>query len=49
MALAEKKAPLDAALARVQPLKAEVDALAVEPKRFGATKGGLASAARPGS
>ena len=49
-ALAEKKAPLDAALARVQALKAEVDALAVEMKRFGApAKGGLASAARPGS
>ncbi|MFI5459106.1 MAG: c-type cytochrome domain-containing protein [Isosphaerales bacterium] len=48
-ALAEKRAPLDAALARAQALKAEVDALAVERNRFGATKGGLASAARPGS
>jgi len=48
-ALAEKKAPLDAALAKVQALKAEVDALAVEMKRSGPAKGGLASAARPGS
>jgi hypothetical protein len=47
-ALAEKKAPLDAALARVQALRAEAEALAVEKKRFDA-KGGLASAGRPGS
>jgi WD40 repeat protein len=48
-ALAEKKAPLDAALARAQALKAELDALASEMKRSGPAKGGLASAARPGS
>ena len=48
-ALAEKKAPLDAALARVQALKAEIEALAVEKKRSDGSKGGgLASAARPG-
>jgi hypothetical protein len=47
--LAEKRAPLEAAVAKVQALKAEADALAVEKKRFEGTKGGLASAARPGS
>jgi hypothetical protein len=47
--LAEKRAPLDAAVAKVQALKAEAEALAVEKKRFDGTKGGLASAAEPGS
>ncbi len=46
-ALAGKQAPLDAAIARVQALKAEADALAVEKKRADAGRGGLASAARP--
>ena len=47
-ALAERKAPLDAAIARVQALKAEIDALAVERNRSDGSKGGgLASAARP--
>jgi hypothetical protein len=49
-ALAEKKATFDATMARVQALKAEIDALAVEQKRFSPPKaGGLASAARPGA
>ncbi len=48
-ALAEKNAPLNAAIARVQALKAELEALAVDKKRADTTKGGLASAARPGS
>jgi hypothetical protein len=49
--LAEKKAPLDAALARVQALKAELEALAVEQKRStpAPAKGGLASAVKPGA
>ena len=48
--LAEKKAEVDATVAKVQALKSEADALAVEMKRFGApAKGGLASAARPGA
>jgi hypothetical protein len=47
--LAEKKALVDTALAKVQALKAEIEALAVEKRRSGATKGGLASAAQPGS
>ncbi len=48
--LAEKKAEIDAAVAKVQALKAEADALAVELQRFGAPpKGNLASAARPGT
>ncbi len=51
-ALAEKKAPLDATLAKVQALKAELEALAVEQKRSApatGAKGGLASAAQPGT
>jgi hypothetical protein len=48
-ALAEKKAPLDIAAAKAQALKAELEALAVELKRAGPSKGGLASAAQPNS
>jgi hypothetical protein len=49
-ALADKRAPLDSALAKVQGLKSEIEALAVDKKRADTTtKGGLASAARPGS
>jgi mono/diheme cytochrome c family protein len=48
-ALAEKRAPLEAARARVQALRAEAEALAVEKKRADEVRGGLASAARPGS
>jgi hypothetical protein len=50
-ALAEKKAPLDAAVARAKALAAELEALAVEQKRFTPqpAKGGLASAAQPGA
>jgi hypothetical protein len=48
-ALAEKRAPLDAAIAKARALKAEADALAVEKKRADPGRGGLASAARPGS
>jgi len=48
-ALADKSAPLDATIAKVQALKAELEALAVDKKRADTTKGGLASAARPGS
>ena len=48
-AFTEKRAPLDAAIAKVQALKAEADALTLEKKRFGGTKGGLASATKPGS
>jgi hypothetical protein len=47
--LAEKKASLDATLAKVQSLKAELEALAVEQKRSApapGAKGGLASAAQ---
>jgi hypothetical protein len=47
--LAEKKAPLDVAVAKVHALKAEIDALAIEKKRSDASKGGLAAATRPGS
>ena len=49
-ALAEKKAPLDAALAKAKALEAELEALAVEQKRSAPppAKGGLASAAQPG-
>jgi hypothetical protein len=49
-ALAEKKTAADAALAKVQALKAELEALAVEKKRSDAKGGdGLAAAARPAS
>jgi len=41
--LAEKRAPIDAALARAQALKTEFDALSAESKRSGASKGGLAA------
>jgi hypothetical protein len=47
--LAEKKAPLDTLLARIQALKTEIDTLAVEKKRSDVGKGGLAAATRPGS
>ena len=44
-ALAEKKTAVDTAVAKVQALKTELDALAVEKKRFDATDGdGLAAA-----
>jgi Planctomycete cytochrome C/WD domain, G-beta repeat len=48
-ALAEKKTPLDAALAKVKALQTEVDALAIEQKRPGhrQAKGGLASTGKP--
>jgi hypothetical protein len=46
-ALAEKKATVDVSVAKVQALKAEIDALAVELKRSPATKGSLASVTRP--
>ena len=48
-ALDEKQALLVTAIARVQALKAEAEALAIEKKRADATRGGLASAGRPGS
>jgi len=41
--LAEKRAPIDAALARAQALKIELDAISAESKRASA-KGGLATA-----
>ena len=46
-AIAEKKAPLEASLAKVRALKAELEALAVESRKFAPppSKDGLASAA----
>ncbi len=46
-AISEKKAPLDAALARVKLLQSELDSLVIEQKRPAAAqgKGGLASTA----
>jgi len=47
-ALAEKRAPIDAAIARAKALKTELDALSAEIKRSKASKGGLATAGAAG-
>ncbi len=47
-AIADRRAPVDAAIAKAQALRAEVEALSAEKKRTSDSRGGLASAAKPG-